>query len=116
MSPRARIASIPVALAAAIGLSVAIGVAPPATADPCTGAAAAAQAPANATAAPAFPSTGGLPTGHRPPGANARAPLPKLGQLLAPVLNAFVPHSARVPQPAAVVPPPHPPRPADRPP
>ena len=63
------------ALAAAIGLSVAIGVAPPATADPCTGAAAAAQAPANATATPAFPSTGGLPTGHRPPGANARAPL-----------------------------------------
>jgi hypothetical protein len=108
MSPRARIASIPVALAAAIGLSVAIGVAPPATADPCTGAAAAAQAPANAAATPAFPSTGGLPTGHRPPGANARAPLPKLGQLLAPVLNAFVPHSGRVQQQAAVAPAPNP--------
>jgi hypothetical protein len=109
MSPRARIASIPVALAAAIGLSVAIGVAPPAAADPCTGAAAAAQPPAGAAASPSLPSTGGLPIGHRPPGANARAPLPKLGQLPAAILNAFVPHSARVQQQAAVVPAPNPP-------
>jgi len=114
MSPRARIASIQVALAAAIGLSVAIGVAPPAAADPCTGAAAAAQPPAGAAASPSLPSTGGLPIGHRPPGANARAPLPKLGLLPAALLKAFVPNSARVQQQAAVVPSPTPPAAANQ--
>jgi hypothetical protein len=112
MSPRPRIASVSAASAAVIGLSVAIGVAPPATAEPCTGAAAAAQPPAG----PTLPSSGGLPIGHRPPNANARAPLPKLGLLPAAILNAFVPHSARVQQQAAVVPAPTPPGTANQPP
>src|ERR1700682_2497437 len=112
MSPRPRIASVSAASAAVIGLSVAIGVAPPATAEPCTGAAAAATPPAG----PTLPSSGGLPIGHRPPNANARAPLPKLGLLPAAILNAFVPHSARVQQQAAVVPAPTPPGTANQPP
>ena len=113
MSPRPRIASISVASAAAIGLCVAIGVAPPATADPCTGAAAAAQPPATANGGaetPSLPSTsGGRPIGQRPTGTNERAPLPKLGLLPKAILNALSPRSARVQQQAEVVPSPTPP-------
>jgi hypothetical protein len=104
MSPRARIASLSVA----IGLCVAIGVAPPATAEPCIGPAAAGQPQAAPTTNP-FPPTGGMPMGHRPPNANARAPLPKLGLLPAAIIRAFVPHSATVQQQAAVAPAPTPP-------
>jgi D-arabinan endo alpha-(1,5)-arabinofuranosidase len=119
MSPRPRITSISVASAAAIGLSVAIGVAPPATAEPCTGAAAAAQPPADPAPTPPMPaSTGGPPTGHRPPNANERAPLPRLGQLPRALLNAFglSPRTSRVQQQAAVVPAPVPPGTGNQPP
>ncbi|WP_087076389.1 DUF4185 domain-containing protein [Mycobacterium dioxanotrophicus] len=111
MSPRPRIASLSVASAAAMGLVVAIGVAPPAGAEPCTGAAAAAQPPANAVATPALPGLNRPPTGHRPAGANDSAPLPRLGQLPKLLLNALSPlsqHSAPVRQQAAVEPPPRP--------
>ena len=111
MAPRPRIASVSVASAAAIGLIVTIGVAPPATAEPCTGAAAAAQPPAapNARATPSLPGPNGRPIGHKPPNANERAPLPKLGQLPRAILNALTPNSARVRQQAGVAPPPIPP-------
>jgi hypothetical protein len=61
-----------------------------------------------------LPAAGGLPTGHRPPNANARAPLPKLGLLPAAILKAFVPNSARVQQQAAVAPSPTPPAAANQ--
>jgi hypothetical protein len=104
MSPRPRIASASVASAAAIGLTFALGVAPPAAAEPCTGAAAAAQPPAapNTEATPALP--GGPPRGHRPSGANDSAPLPRLGQLPRSGLNRLSPRSAPVQQQAAVAP------------
>jgi len=108
MSPRLRFASISVASAAAIGLCVATGVAPPAAAEPCTGEAAAQPAPAPSATQPLAPA-GGLPTGHRPPNANARAPLPKLGQIPAAILKALTPQAARVQQQAAVEPSPTPP-------
>jgi Domain of unknown function (DUF4185) len=114
MSPRPRIASISVASAAALGLCVAIGVAPTATAEPCTGPAAAAQPDVAPTPAQPLPAAGGLPTGHRPPNANARAPLPKLGLLPAAILKAIVPNSGRVQQQAAVVPSPTPPAAANQ--
>ena len=107
MSPRLRFASISVALTAAVALCVAIGVAPPATAEPCTGEAAAAQPDVAPTRS--LPAAGGLPTGHRPPNANARAPLPRLGQIPSAILNALSPRSARVQQQAAVEPSPTPP-------
>ena len=117
MPPRPRIASISVASAAAIGLSVAIGVAPPAFAEPCTGAAAAAQPPAAPPPTPSLPSSsGGLPTGHRPPNTNERAPLPRLGQLPLAILNALSPRSERLQRQAAVVPAPNPPGTGNQPP
>ena len=111
MSPFARIASIPVASVATIGLVAAIVVAPPAAAEPCTGAAAEAQPPAapNAAATPEMPGVSGPPIGHRPSKANDSAPLPNLGRLSRSLLNAFVPQSARVQQQAGVAPPPVPP-------
>ncbi|MGV0741792.1 DUF4185 domain-containing protein [Mycolicibacterium sp. XJ870] len=113
MSRRPRITSISVASAAAvIGLTAAIGIpigtAPPAAAEPCTGAAAAIQPPAspNTGATPALP--GGPPRGHRPAGANENAPLPRLGQLSRALINAFNPRSATVREQARVVPQPNP--------
>jgi hypothetical protein len=101
MSPRLRIASVSVASAAAIGLCVSIGVAPPAAAEPCTGAAAAAQPPAAAAETPDLPSSSDRrPTGQRPSDANDNAPLPRLGQ---------IPRSRQVQQQAAVDPQPTPP-------
>jgi hypothetical protein len=116
MSPRLRIASMSVASAAAIGLGVAIGVAPPATAEPCTGAAAEAQPPAEAAVeTPSLPSTSNRrPIGQRPRNANERAPLPKLGQLPMAILNALTPRSGRVQQEAAVAPSPNPPGPGNQ--
>lgn len=112
MSPRPRIASLSLASALAVGLVV-VGVAPPANAEPCTGAAAEAQPPSapNATATPALPGLNGPPIGHKPPKANDRAPLPNLGRLSRSLLNAFTPRSARVQQQAGVAPPPAPPAP-----
>lgn len=105
MSRRPPVTFKSVATAAAVGLTVAIGVAAPVSAEPCTGAAAAVQPPAtpNAAATPALP--GGLPRGHRPAGANERAPLPRLGQLSRALLNALSPRSAPVRQQAQVLPP-----------
>ncbi|MDQ1730049.1 MAG: hypothetical protein QOK10_208, partial [Pseudonocardiales bacterium] len=71
MSPRRRIASASVASAAAIGLCVVVGVVPSATAEPCEGAAAAAQPlPGQAFE---IPSPSGIspfnrPIGHKPVG------------------------------------------------
>jgi Domain of unknown function (DUF4185) len=112
MPRRPRIASISVASAAAITLSVAIGAAPPATADPCTGAAAAVQPPAapNTEATPDLPSSSDRrPIGQRPRNADEDAPLPRLGQLPRAILNALTPRSARVEQQAGVTPAPTPP-------
>jgi hypothetical protein len=109
MSPRRRIASLTVASAVAIGLVVAIGVASPATADPCEGAAANAQpSPEQAFRLP-NPGTHAFgPIGHKPVGANGSAPLPKLGLLPLAIINAIAPRSAQVQQQAAVIPPPNP--------
>ena len=111
MSPRPRIASLS-ASALVIGLSAALGVAPPANAEPCEGAAAAAQP--LATQAFEIPSPSRLapfnrPIGHKPVGANDASPLPKLG-LLPALLKALTPppRSAPVQQQAAVVPSPNP--------
>jgi hypothetical protein len=122
MSPRRRIASASVASAAAVGLIVAGVVAPPAAADPCTGAAAEAQPMANQAfriPSPSAIAPFNRPIGHKPVGANDAAPLPKLG-LLPAILKALTPRSAPVQQQAAVVPQPSPggnqqPAPAARP-
>ncbi|MDT5092931.1 MAG: hypothetical protein QOH60_2294 [Mycobacterium sp.] len=113
MSPRPRIAPVSLATAAALGFSVVISAAPPASADPCTGAAAAAQpTPAQNVQIP-NPSKFRpyLPLGHMPAGANPQAPLPRLGQLPLAILKALTPQSAPVQKQAAVAPPPNPPRP-----
>ncbi len=98
------------ATAAVIGLCAVVGVAPPANAEPCEGAAAAAQPlPGQAFQ---IPSPSGIspfnrPIGHKPAGANDAAPLPKLG-LLPALLKALTPPAAPVQQQAAVVPSPRP--------
>ncbi|HEV7420831.1 MAG TPA: DUF4185 domain-containing protein [Mycobacterium sp.] len=112
MSPRPRIASVSVATAAVIGLSVALDVAPLATAEPCEGAAAAAQPlPGQAFEIPSPSKIAPLnrPIGHKPVGANDQAALPKLG-LLPALLKALTPapRSAPVQQQAAVAPTPTP--------
>src|SRR5262249_53139477 len=105
MSPRLRIASISMASATVVGLCAAIGIAPPASAEPCQGAAAAAHPPATTAETPDLPSSSNRrPTGQRPSGANERAPLPKVGPITSAVLNAIKPRSAPVQQQAAVAP------------
>ncbi len=105
MSPRPRIASISVASAAAIGLCVAIGVAPPATAEPCTGAAAAVQPPAAADGGaetPDLPSSSDRrPTGQRPPMRMSARRSPGSVSCRQ-VLNSLSPRSAQVQQQAEV--------------
>jgi hypothetical protein len=109
MSRRPRIASVSVASVVAIGLCVAIGVPPAATAEECTGAAAAAQPPPDQAFRLPSPGTRPfVPIGHKPVGANAAAPLPKLGQLPLAILHAISPRSAQVQQQAAVIPSPNP--------
>ena len=95
-----------------VGLIVAIGVAAPATAEPCEGASAVAQP--SATQAFEIPSPSRLapfnrPIGHKPTGANDASPLPKPG-LLPALITALTPpaRSAPVQQQAAVVPKPGP--------
>jgi len=119
LSPRLGLPAIPgsitwsltgsIALASATVLTAAIAVAPPASAEPCTGAAAAIQPPAapNAEQTPELPGLNRRPIGQRPRGANEDAPLPRLGQLPRP--------RGQVQQQAAVVPPPQPPPPAPAP-
>jgi hypothetical protein len=104
MSPRLRIASISVASATVIGLCVSIGVAAPASAEPCTGAAAAVQPPPAAAETPDLPSSSDRrPIGQRPSDANDGAPLPRLGQI------PSTSRSRQVEQQAAVDPQPVPP-------
>ena len=115
MSPRLRIASISMASAAAIGLCVAVGVAPPAIAEPCQGAAAAAQPPSAPAETPDLPSSSDRrPIGQRPRNANEGAPLPRLGQIPSRILSSLSPRSAQVEQQAAVAPSPTPPGAADQ--
>lgn len=106
MSRRRRIASLSVATVTTAGLCVAIGVAAPVSAEPCTGTAAAAQPPAGTAALPS-PGAGGPPMGHRPAGANDNAPLPRLGKLTRSLLSALTP-AQQIQQQAAVVPTPKP--------
>jgi hypothetical protein len=120
MSSRQRITSLSMASTLVAGLCVAITVAPPAVAEPCQGAAAAAQPLPNQ--AVQIPSPSALapfqrPIGHKPVGANESAPLPKLGQLPLAILKALIPkptqaatsaQAAQVEQQAAVVPAPNP--------
>ncbi|WP_027331841.1 DUF4185 domain-containing protein [Mycolicibacterium tusciae] len=98
MSPRHLIASISVVSATA--LTVAIGVAPAAFAQPCSGAAAAIQPPAasNTGETPDLPGRDSRPRGQRPTGAEDGAALPSLGQV-----PGASPRSAQVEQQAAVV-------------
>src|ERR1700761_3823393 len=107
MPLRLRIASMTVASVTAIGLSVVIGVAPPAAAEPCTDAAA--QGQPDVPAGPAFPTTGGMPTGHRPAYASAHSALPKLGAISREIISAFTPQAGQVQKQAAVAPQPTPP-------
>ncbi|MGE2724452.1 DUF4185 domain-containing protein [Mycolicibacterium pulveris] len=114
MSPRHRIPTLSVASAAAIGLIATLGVAAPAAAEPCTGAAAAAQPPAanNAEETPLLPGLNRRPVGQRPDGANDDAPLPSLGQISAPLQQqAAVPPAPAVPDANTVAPAPAPPPP-----
>jgi hypothetical protein len=126
MSPRLRPSSIPMttvagvtAIALCLPLATAPLIAPPAFAEPCEGAAAAAQP--LPTQAFRIPSPSALapfnrPIGHKPVGANDQAPLPKLGQLPLAILKALIPQqqpaqqgaAAQVQQQAAVVPNPDP--------
>nr|WP_308213181.1 DUF4185 domain-containing protein [Mycolicibacterium confluentis] len=99
------------ASAFAICICVAAGVAPPAHAEPCEGASAAAQPLPNQ--AVQIPSPSRLapfnrPIGHKPVGANDQAPLPRLGQLPLAILKALIPQSAQVEKQAAVAPVPNP--------
>jgi hypothetical protein len=109
MSPGPRIAPL-LATASLIAFSVAIGVAPPAMAEPCEGAAAAEPAGANSAElpSPSALSPFNRQTGHKPTGANDQAPLPRLGQLPLAILKALTPRSAPVQQQAAVAPSPNP--------
>jgi hypothetical protein len=99
------------AVAVVVGLGLATGVAAPANADPCEGAAAAAQP--LPTQAFEIPSPSGIsplnrPIGHRPNGANDAAPAPKPGLLPALIKALTPPPMAPVQQQAAVVPSPNP--------
>ena len=115
MSTGSRFTSATVAVTAITGLTVAlgvsVGVAPPALAEPCSGAATAAQPPAGVNVE--LPSPSALapfdrPMGHRPTGTNDEAPPPRLGQLPLAILDALTPGSSQVEQQAAVVPAPTP--------
>ena len=99
------------ALALVLGLCAAVGVAPPAAADPCEGASAAAQPLPNQAFQIPNPSAIApfdRPIGHKPAGANDQAPLPKLGQLPLAILKTFIPNSGQVQRQAAVAPSPKP--------
>src|ERR1700722_16095784 len=105
--------SVFVASTAAAGLTVAIGFAPPASATPCEAAEANIDPPANSAPMPAPQPVVRPPTGRRPPNANDRAPLPKLGPLISSLLRPTAPgttYSAPMTHQAEVVPPgPNPP-------
>ncbi|HEX5143180.1 MAG TPA: DUF4185 domain-containing protein [Mycobacterium sp.] len=105
MSPRPASSAVSASVAV-VGLIVAMGVVPPAQAEPCTGAAATALPPPTAQEVPDDSSRGlsGLvPRGHRPSNANDNAPLPALGKLIIGAIK-----SATVQNQAAVAPTPNP--------
>jgi hypothetical protein len=110
MSPRQRIASLTMASVSVVGLCVAI--APQANAEPCTGAAAAAQPLPNQRfqiPSPSRIAPFNRPLGHRPTGANDAAPLPRLGQLPLAIMKALIPPPmGQVNKSAAVAPVPKP--------
>lgn len=115
MSPRLRRISTSIASTTVVALGVSISVASPAAAEPCTGAAAAAQPPAPVPnmAVPSGDGADGLPLGHRPAGATDGAPLPRLGLLDALSPSAAVHQEAAVAQPARPAVPDAATRPAD---
>ena len=90
MSPRPRY--VPVALTAALVVAMAVHVAPPVSADPCQG------------ASPGNPGVMTPPNSHRPSNANARAPLPRLGQLSRSLIGAIAQGTSALQQQAAVIP------------
>ncbi len=102
MSAIPRILSLSTASATALGFIVAIGLAPPASAVPCSGDAANAPPPANAVVtSPGSKTLGPIPRGPRPRGANERAPLPQRGTIARP-RSPGPRYSAPIQQQAAV--------------
>ena len=97
MSATRRIFSAALVPAVVLGLVVATEVAPSALAATCN------SPEANVDPPPGSPSTGAgqLPSGRRPRGTNDQAPLPKLGPLIAALINP----NGTIKQQAAVVPP-----------
>ncbi|MGV0626923.1 DUF4185 domain-containing protein [Mycolicibacter minnesotensis] len=96
MSARRRIGSVAMVPAVVLGLVMATEFAPPASAATC-------HAPeANIDPPPGSPTTGAgqMPTGRRPRGTNDQAPLPKLGPLIAALINP----NGTIRQQAGVVP------------
>ncbi len=95
------------AWALVLALCAPITVAPPAAAEPCEGAAAAAQPLPNQAFEIPNPSKIApfdRPIGHKPTGANDQAPLPKLGALL----KSLLPSTGQVQKQAGVAPSPQP--------
>lgn len=108
MSSIARLVSLSAASAAVVGLVVALELAPPAAAEPCSPPEANVEPPAASTGeAPpgAAPSPGQLPIGRMPRGANEHAPLPRLGPLVSSLLHPGAGNAAPLRQQAAAIPP-----------
>src|SRR5262245_48029059 len=89
-----RILSVPMALAVAIGVIVGTGLAPSANALPCSAPEANIEPPSAPPAMPAPAPVVRPPMGRRPSNANERAPLPKLGPLIAGLLKPGQKYSA----------------------
>jgi Domain of unknown function (DUF4185) len=106
MSALRRIASVSAASAAAVGLIVPIGVAPPAAAAPCAQTVPAATPNILAPTTPVPRPVEHLPIGRKPIDADARAPLPRLGPLPG---DPDSPNSAPLQDQGAVIPWPNPP-------
>lgn len=118
MSAILRSMAFSMASAAAVGLTVAIGTAPSASATPCSAPEANVPPP---NVQPAMPAPGPVvqpPTGRRPAHTNDSAPLPKLGPLISSLLKPVAPNTryAAPLQPQAGVAPPGPNPPAPQPP
>jgi hypothetical protein len=98
-----RIISVSVASAAAVGLIVPVGLAPPASSLTCNAPEANVDPPPGAAITSPAPVVR-PPTGRRPRGTNDAAPLPKLGPLISTLMNPNT-YRAPVQQQAAIVPP-----------
>lgn len=111
MAPHSRFPARSTASVLVLGLCASLGIAPPAAAEPCQGAAAQAQPQPNQAFEIPNPSRIApfdRPIGHKPTGANDAAPLPKLGQLPLAIIKALIPNSGQVQKQAAVAPSPQP--------